>query len=162
MCDIRYNMDFIISDIFYDKTVDLTKNYLDVKLYELGPDSFTYYRISGYQLSTVHEWKSLIKKILPDYCPKLGRYNEIDNPVFYIILTLPLTKTVEVPVNLVDMTWVDLFKIITEVYLEIEANQDKYGVHFWGHSVSDLDLYGLIFRKDPVYKKNIIHLYIDS
>ena len=156
-------MNFIISDIFYDRSVNLTKNYLDVKLYELGPDSVIYYCISGFQLPTLHERKSLRKKILPNYCPKLNRYNEIDNPIFNIILTYPLSKkTVEIPVNLVDMTWIDLFKVITDVYLELEANQDKYGVQLWRYSACDLELSGLIFRKDPVYKKNIIHLYIDS
>lgn len=156
-------MKFIISDIFYDRSVNITENYLNIKLYELGPDSVVYYRICGSQLPTLHVRESLRKKILPNYCPKLSRYNEIDNPIFNIILTYPLSnKTVEIPVNLVDMTWVDLFKIITDVYLELEANQDKYGVYFWGHSVSDLDLSGLIFRKDPVHKKNVIHLFIES
>lgn len=156
-------MDFIVSDdVYYDRAVNLTKTYLDVRLSELGSDSIIYYRICGTQLPTLHERPSLTKKIFPNYCPKLNMDNIIDNPIFYIILNYPLSKIVEIPVNLVDMTWVDLFKIITDVYLELEANQGKYGVYFWGHSVNDLDLGHLIFRKDPVHEKNIILLYIDS
>ena len=153
---------FIVSDIYYDRAVSLTKNYLDIKLSELGSDSIVYYRICGTQLSTLHERPSLTKKIFPNYCPKLSIDNIIDNPIFYVILNYPLSKVVEIPINIMDLTWIDLFMEITNVYSELFYNQDKYGVYFWGHSINDLDLGHLIFRKDPVYNKNIILLYIDS
>lgn len=152
-------MKLIVSDIHYDCTVKLTENYIDVRLCELGGDSPIYYNLSGFQ--KIENRESLKKKILPNYCPKIGN-NNIMAPIFSIIIKYPINKTVEVPINLVNITWADLLIFISDAYNELYNNQDKYGIKFWGHSIKDLALGRLIFRKDPVYNKNIIHLYIDS
>ena len=154
-------MSFLITENYYDKTINLTDNYIDIRLCELGHDSIIYYRINGTQ-STLNTRKSLFKKIISNYCPKQRNHCIIDNPIFNLIITYPLSKTIEVPINLVNLTWIELFRIITNIYTEIHSNQDKYGVYFWGHTINDLELGRLIFRKDPIHNKNIILLYIDS